>query len=91
MIATTSHATALAPPAAASSGPPPRGAPGRAPGRRLAGRGGSRRRCEHRPAPVGIARYARRFEEPWARVPAAWRAAAGLLAAGFGVFALGLA
>ncbi|WP_284574322.1 hypothetical protein [Streptomyces sp. 2P-4] len=40
---------------------------------------------------MGIARYARRFEEPWTRVPAAWRAAAGLLAAGFGVFALGLA
>ncbi|MFJ2825441.1 acyltransferase [Streptomyces toxytricini] len=40
---------------------------------------------------VGIARYARRFEEPWRRVSAAWRAAAGLLAAGFGAFALGLA
>ncbi|RSS97637.1 acyltransferase [Streptomyces sp. WAC05292] len=40
---------------------------------------------------VLIARYARRFEEPWTRVSAAWRAAAALLAAGFGVFALGLA
>ncbi|MGW5347978.1 acyltransferase family protein [Streptomyces sp. HUAS TT3] len=40
---------------------------------------------------VGIARYARRFEEPWAGATAAWRAAAGLLAAGYAVFALGLA
>ncbi|MFF3425984.1 acyltransferase [Streptomyces sp. NPDC002602] len=40
---------------------------------------------------VGIARYARRFEEPRTRATAVRRAAAGLLAAGFAVFALGLA
>ncbi|MFD7032369.1 acyltransferase [Streptomyces sp. NPDC059917] len=40
---------------------------------------------------VLIARYARRFEAPWARSTAARRAAAGLLSAGFAVFALGLA
>ncbi|MCX5157520.1 acyltransferase [Streptomyces sp. NBC_00291] len=40
---------------------------------------------------VGIARYARRFEEPWTRATAVRRTAAGLLAAGFAVFALGLA
>ncbi|MGI5446788.1 acyltransferase family protein [Streptomyces sp. CA-243310] len=40
---------------------------------------------------VGIARYARRFEEPWTGATAVRRAAAGLLAAGFAVFALGLA
>ncbi|MEU6215215.1 acyltransferase [Streptomyces sp. NPDC047023] len=45
---------------------------------------------------VGIARWARRFEAPPARgrrrgAPAARRAVAGLLAAGFAVFALGLA
>ncbi|MEU9800253.1 acyltransferase [Streptomyces sp. NPDC051000] len=40
---------------------------------------------------VGIARYARRFEEPWTGATAVRRTAAGLLAAGFAVFALGLA
>ncbi|MFF5705047.1 acyltransferase [Streptomyces sp. NPDC012794] len=43
---------------------------------------------------VGIARYARRFEAPPARgrrAPAVRRTVAGLLAAGFAVFALGLA
>ncbi|MFD3696185.1 acyltransferase [Streptomyces sp. NPDC058646] len=43
---------------------------------------------------VGIARYARRFEGPPAegrRAPAVRRTVAGLLAAGFAVFALGLA
>ncbi|MCX4677466.1 acyltransferase [Streptomyces sp. NBC_01433] len=43
---------------------------------------------------VLIARYARRFEEPWkagTRAANARRALAGLLAAGFAVFALGLA
>ncbi len=40
---------------------------------------------------VAIARYARRFEEPWTRATAVRRTAAGLLAAGFAVFALGLA
>ncbi|MFD4018259.1 acyltransferase family protein [Streptomyces sindenensis] len=43
---------------------------------------------------VLIARYARRFEAPWAagtRAANARRALAGLLAAGFAVFALGLA
>ncbi|WP_411103950.1 acyltransferase family protein [Streptomyces sp. cmx-4-9] len=43
---------------------------------------------------VGIARYARRFEGPpvaAGRAPAVRRAVAGLLAAGFAVFALGLA
>ncbi|MEU3777809.1 acyltransferase [Streptomyces sp. NPDC032472] len=40
---------------------------------------------------VGITRYARRFEEPWTRATAVRRTAAGLLAAGFAVFALGLA
>ncbi|MEV6684575.1 acyltransferase [Streptomyces sp. NPDC051130] len=40
---------------------------------------------------VGIARYARRFEEPWTRATAVRRALAGVLAAGFAVFALGLA
>ncbi|MFC7308580.1 acyltransferase [Streptomyces monticola] len=43
---------------------------------------------------IGIARYARRFEAPWqtgTRAARARRAAAGLLAAGFAVFALGLA
>ncbi|MEV6081156.1 acyltransferase [Streptomyces sp. NPDC052069] len=43
---------------------------------------------------VLIARYARRFEEPWkagTRAANARRATAGLLAAGFAVFALGLA
>ncbi|MFI8810501.1 MULTISPECIES: acyltransferase [unclassified Streptomyces] len=43
---------------------------------------------------VLIARYARRFEEPWkagTRAANARRAMAGLLAAGFAVFALGLA
>ncbi|MCX4782228.1 acyltransferase family protein [Streptomyces sp. NBC_01264] len=40
---------------------------------------------------VGIARYARRFERPWTRVTAVRGTVAGLLAAGFTVFALGLA
>jgi hypothetical protein len=40
---------------------------------------------------VAIARYARRFEEPWTGATAARRTAAGLLAAGYAVFALGLA
>ncbi|MFF8604861.1 acyltransferase [Streptomyces sp. NPDC015346] len=40
---------------------------------------------------VLIGRYARGFESPWARTGPAPRAAAGLLAAGFAVFALGLA
>jgi hypothetical protein len=43
---------------------------------------------------VLVARYARRFEAPWqagTRTANARRAAAGLLAAGFAVFALGLA
>ncbi|MEU7551491.1 acyltransferase [Streptomyces sp. NPDC044571] len=40
---------------------------------------------------VLLVRYARRFEEPWTRVTALRRTAAGLLAAGFAVFALGLA
>lgn len=43
---------------------------------------------------VLIARYARRFEAPWkagTRAAHAWRAVAGVLAAGFAVFALGLA
>lgn len=40
---------------------------------------------------VGIARYARRFEEPWTGATAVRRTAAGLLAAGFAVFAAGLA
>ncbi|AYG83121.1 hypothetical protein DWB77_05316 [Streptomyces hundungensis] len=40
---------------------------------------------------VVIARYARGFEAPWTRATKARRAAAGLLAAGFAVFALGLA
>lgn len=40
---------------------------------------------------VGIARYARRFEEPWTRASAVRRSVAGVLAAGFAVFALGLA
>lgn len=43
---------------------------------------------------VLIARYARRFEAPWqagTRAANARRALAGLLAAGFAVFALGLA
>ncbi|THA56643.1 acyltransferase [Streptomyces sp. A1136] len=40
---------------------------------------------------VGIARYARRFEEPWTRASAVRRTVAGVLAAGFAVFALGLA
>ncbi|MFI6682099.1 acyltransferase [Streptomyces sp. NPDC050485] len=38
-----------------------------------------------------VARYARGFEAPWAKATKARRAAAGLLAAGFAVFALGLA
>ncbi|OEJ27033.1 hypothetical protein AS594_23670 [Streptomyces agglomeratus] len=38
-----------------------------------------------------IGRYARAFEAPWGNVTAARRAVAGLLAAGFAVFALGLA
>ncbi len=38
-----------------------------------------------------IGRYARGFETPWTRTTKARRAAAGLLAAGFAVFALGLA
>ncbi|GGX01705.1 acyltransferase family protein [Streptomyces chryseus] len=37
-----------------------------------------------------IGRYARAFEAPWENAPAARRAAAGVLAAGFAVFALGL-
>ncbi|MFF7200575.1 acyltransferase [Streptomyces sp. NPDC008141] len=40
---------------------------------------------------VLIGRYARRFETPWTKTTRARRAAAGLLAAGFAVFALGLA
>lgn len=40
---------------------------------------------------VLIARYALRFEQPWTRATAVRRTAAGLLAAGFAVFALGLA
>ncbi|MFE9400742.1 acyltransferase [Streptomyces sp. NPDC006530] len=40
---------------------------------------------------VLIARYARGFEAPWTKATKARRAAAGLLAAGFAVFALGLA
>lgn len=40
---------------------------------------------------VLITRSARRFEEPWTGVTAPRRAVAALLAAGFGVFALGLA
>ncbi|MFJ6723026.1 acyltransferase, partial [Streptomyces sp. NPDC091259] len=40
---------------------------------------------------MGIARYARRFEEPWTRASAVRRTVAGVLAAGFAVFALGLA
>ncbi|WP_327684423.1 acyltransferase family protein [Streptomyces sp. NBC_00467] len=40
---------------------------------------------------VLIGRYARRFEMPWTKTTRARRAAAGLLAAGFAVFALGLA
>ncbi|MGW2224979.1 acyltransferase family protein [Streptomyces formicae] len=40
---------------------------------------------------VLIARYARGFEAPWKRATHARRALAGLLAAGFAVFALGLA
>ncbi len=38
-----------------------------------------------------IGRYARGFEAPWTKTTGARRAAAGLLAAGFAVFALGLA
>ncbi|MET9374769.1 acyltransferase [Streptomyces sp. NPDC003035] len=38
-----------------------------------------------------IGRYARGFESPWTHTGTARRAAAGLLAAGFAVFALGLA
>ncbi|MET8504098.1 acyltransferase [Streptomyces sp. NPDC004787] len=38
-----------------------------------------------------IGRYARAFESPWTRAGTALRAAAGVLAAGFAVFALGLA
>lgn len=38
-----------------------------------------------------ISRYARGFESPWKRTSGARRAAAGLLATGFAVFALGLA
>ncbi|XIE78377.1 acyltransferase [Streptomyces sp. SBR177] len=38
-----------------------------------------------------IGRYARVFESPWTRAGTALRAAAGVLAAGFAVFALGLA
>ncbi|MGX1883878.1 acyltransferase family protein [Streptomyces sp. NPDC055287] len=38
-----------------------------------------------------IGRYARGFEAPWGNVTAARRAVAGVLAAGFAVFALGLA
>ncbi|MFI5660594.1 acyltransferase [Streptomyces sp. NPDC051684] len=40
---------------------------------------------------VLIGRYARGFESPWERVSRGRRALAGLLAAGFAVFALGLA
>ncbi|MEX0171317.1 acyltransferase family protein [Streptomyces sp. LMG1-1-1.1] len=40
---------------------------------------------------VLVGRYARGFESPWAKTGPARRAAAGLLAAGFAVFALGLA
>ncbi|MER5728175.1 acyltransferase family protein [Streptomyces sp. NPDC002138] len=40
---------------------------------------------------VLIARYTRRFEAPWTRTTVARRTAAGLLSAGFAVFALGLA
>ncbi|CAL9289442.1 acyltransferase family protein [Streptomyces sp. SudanB25_2051] len=40
---------------------------------------------------VLIARYARVFEAPWTRATRAGRAAAGILAAGFMAFALGLA
>ncbi|WP_434589053.1 acyltransferase family protein [Streptomyces sp. A5-4] len=40
---------------------------------------------------VAIGRYARRFDAPWKSGTEARRAAAGLLAAGFAVFALGLA
>ncbi|GAA3396023.1 acyltransferase [Streptomyces roseoviridis] len=40
---------------------------------------------------VLIGRYARGFESPWTRAGTARRAAAGVLAAGFAVFALGLA
>ncbi|MET9700252.1 acyltransferase [Streptomyces sp. NPDC006529] len=40
---------------------------------------------------VLIARYTRRFEAPWTRSTAVRRTAAGLLSAGFGAFALGLA
>jgi hypothetical protein len=40
---------------------------------------------------VLIARYARGFESPWTRATRAGRAAAGVLAAGFTAFALGLA
>ncbi|MEU3399108.1 acyltransferase family protein [Streptomyces filamentosus] len=40
---------------------------------------------------VLIGRYARRFESPWTRTGPARRALAGVLAAGFAVFALGLA
>ncbi|RSS66147.1 acyltransferase [Streptomyces sp. WAC06614] len=38
-----------------------------------------------------VARYARRFEEPWTKATAVRRTAAGVLAAGFAAFALGLA
>ncbi|MGW6565118.1 acyltransferase family protein [Streptomyces sp. NPDC054975] len=40
---------------------------------------------------VLIGRYARRFESPWTKTGPARRTVAGLLAAGFAVFALGLA
>ncbi|MFJ8665515.1 acyltransferase [Streptomyces sp. NPDC093600] len=40
---------------------------------------------------VLVGRYARGFESPWTRTGPVRRAAAGLLAAGFAVFALGLA
>ncbi|MEV4947454.1 acyltransferase [Streptomyces sp. NPDC053755] len=40
---------------------------------------------------VLVGRYARGFESPWERTGTARRAAAGLLAAGFAAFALGLA
>ncbi|MGW5423751.1 acyltransferase family protein [Streptomyces sp. NPDC003943] len=40
---------------------------------------------------VLLGRYARGFESPWTRTGPARRAAAGVLAAGFAVFALGLA
>ncbi|WP_328302807.1 acyltransferase [Streptomyces sp. NBC_00435] len=40
---------------------------------------------------VGIARYARRFEQPWTRATVVRRTVAGVLSAGFAVFALGLA